>query len=124
MLPINLFIRCRANFLLAVFEFINKCFLTGGFQICLISAFVIPIFKSGDRNLPASYGPIFILSYVSKVLEKCIRNRINRFLIKHTFISTTQFGYETKESAIDVILKLFKSFRMETTQNSTQCNFL
>ena len=50
----------------------NSCMLTGTFPDKLKIARVIPLFRSGNRNLMSNYRPISILPTLSKNFEKLI----------------------------------------------------
>ena len=54
----------------------NYSFNQGVFPHCLKSSKVIPLFKNGYRKLIASYRPISLLYVFSKILEKCMCNRL------------------------------------------------
>ena len=54
----------------------NSCILTGTFPDELKIARVIPLFKSGYRNLMSNYRPFSILPTFSKIFEKLIHVRI------------------------------------------------
>ena len=50
---------------------------------------VIPIFKSGDKQLLQNYRPLSLLPSLSKVLEKLIiKNRFMNFFVKHKVFTT------------------------------------
>ena len=49
-------------------------------------AFVIPLFKSGDRSLVSNYRPVALLSTVSKVFEKVVYKNIFNFLIENMLL--------------------------------------
>ena len=63
----------------------NSCMKNGLFPVCLKVAKVLPLFKKGGKDNPNNYGPIAILSPVSKVFEKIIRSRFTSFLVKNNF---------------------------------------
>ena len=62
----------------------NSAFQFGMFPLCLKTAKVIPIFKSGDKSDISNYRPISILSTFSKILEKLICVRTRKLLLKHS----------------------------------------
>lgn len=60
-----------------LFFFFNRAFSSKTYPNILKTAKVIPVYKSGDRNLPESYRPISVLSCVNTTLET-----INLVMIK------------------------------------------
>lgn len=76
--------------------FFNYFFSKGIFPNCLKSGFIVPIYKSGDRNLAANYRPIVILTALSKVLESLVLDGL-QFEFKHQ-ISTRQHGFLSARS--------------------------
>ena len=54
-------------------------FNTGIFPQALKTAKVIPIFKFGSREILGNYRPIALLSNLSKILEKLIKIRFDKF---------------------------------------------
>ena len=59
---------------------INKCISNGIFPFKMKIARVTPIFKKGDRKDINNYRPISVLTIFSKILEKCIYNRLIHFI--------------------------------------------
>ena len=51
---------------------------------------VVPIYKSGDRQSVTNYRPVSLLSIISKVLERCIYNRLSPLIslnnMQHGFV--------------------------------------
>ena len=74
---IKLVVKIVAPFLIKV---INASFELGMFPNILKIAKVIPIYKSGDKQIVNNYRPIFLLSLFSKIYEKLIFNRFFKFL--------------------------------------------
>ena len=82
---------------------INKCFSTGIFPDIFKQATVIPIFKAGDSLSPSNYRPISLLSPFSKLIEKCMYNRIYSFITEFSLLTLSQFGFlkgKSTESAV------------------------
>jgi hypothetical protein len=60
---------------------------------------VIPIPKPGkDHSDPSSYRPISLLCSLSKILERVLLNRINKFLNEHQILPPEQHGFKAKFS--------------------------
>ena len=47
---------------------------------------VIPLYKSGDRELIVNYRPVSILQSFSKFFERVIYNRLINYIDKHEII--------------------------------------
>ena len=69
---------------------------------CWKSSLVVPIHKKGDHSDPSNYGPISLLSVLSKVLERHMSNFLHDHLFAH--ISTSQWGFLPGWSTTDVVL--------------------
>ena len=41
----------------------------------------------------SNYRPISVLTVFSKIIEKCVFNRISRFLCTHNLLNNTQYGF-------------------------------
>ena len=65
---------------------------------------VVPVFKSGDKELVNNYRPISILPCFSKVLEKLMFSRLYNFFVKHNLIYDYQFGFLPGRSTTHAIL--------------------
>ena len=112
-------------------DIFNKSIQTGIVPNKLKLAKVTPVFKSGSKQNTCNYRPISVLSVFSKILEKCVYNRLYDFLCKHNILSENQFGFrkglstslaltqflqsvvyslDNKKSSIGVFLDLSKAF--------------
>ena len=56
-------------------------------------AYVIPLFKSGDKSLPSNYRPVSLLSCVSKLLEKIVFKNIFNHLHGNKLLYKYQSGF-------------------------------
>ena len=74
-------------------QLFNYTFLLGNFPASLKIAKIVPIYKSGDESDVSNYRPIFILSPISKILEKLIHVRSISFFNKHSVLLPTQYGF-------------------------------
>ena len=86
-------------------KIINLSFRTGKFPLCLKRATIIPVFKNGNPNLLKNYRPISLLPVFSKILEKCIADRIRKFIHKFSIMSSSQFGFTRGLSTESALVK-------------------
>ena len=87
---------------------INQSFVTGVVPENLKVAKVIPIYKSGNKNVFNNYRPISILTALSKIMEKILCNRLVNYLEKYNILYKHQYGFRSKHSTIHPILHLLK----------------
>ena len=86
--------------------FIYNLSLTSGvFPDEMKIAKVIPLFKSGDKNVYTNYRPVSLLPQFSKVLEKVFSKRLNSFL---ELLSNNQYGFRNKRSTSQALLHLIE----------------
>ena len=89
-------------------DLINLSFSTGVFPDVLKCAVVTPVFKSGDPCSLQNYRPISNLPIFSKVFERCIHNRLYKFVTKFSIISPCQFGFMKGLSTESAVLSLIE----------------
>ena len=71
---------------------------------------ITPVFKSEDCSDASNYRPISLLSLISKVLERCVHNRVMDFLLKHNLLSDCQFGFRPRSSTQDALLTITRDW--------------
>ena len=84
----------------AVKYLVNESFETGIFPEILKVADVLPIVKYYTTN----FRPISLLPWLSKVIERCVANRLCNFFDKFKIISDKQFGFRRGMSTSDAII--------------------
>ena len=77
---------------------VNLSFGTGCFPDRLKISSVTPIFKQGKKDDPGNYRPISVLSPISKVIEKCMKERILNFFEHKNLFAQNQYGFRNKHS--------------------------
>ena len=74
---------------------------------------IIPIFKSGQKDLVSNYRPVALLSTFSKILEKEMSYQIWRHLEANNIIPNQQYGFRKNHSCEDLLVdfmdRIFKS---------------
>ena len=83
----------------------NQSVSLGSFPEILKVAKIVPIYKSGTKTDKNNYRPIALLPTLSKVFEKLIHKRVTSFLTKFDLLYSDQYGFQSKKSTTDAILK-------------------
>lgn len=62
-----------------------------------------PIHKNRDRTEVNNYGPISVLSALSKILERILNNCLKNYLTKFGILSKNQYGFKSRVSTEDAV---------------------
>ena len=82
----------------------NKSLLTSEIPSEWKAANIIPLFKKGKKDEGENYRPISLLSVVSKVLERCIFNRVSSHI--QSLIQSVQHGFINGKSCSSQLLSV------------------
>jgi len=88
---------------------VNYSFTLGIFPDDLKLAKVVPIYKTGNKQIVSNYRPISILSSITKMFKKLIHKRLNAFFCKHAVIAQTQYGFRSGLSTMNAVLDVLTS---------------
>jgi len=102
----NLLKKIAPNIVVPLHHIFMLSFKTGVVPSQLNIAKVVPIFKSGDRNVSDNYRPISLLNSFSKILEKIVSKRLTTFFNSHNLFSNSQFGFRAAHSTSHPMLHL------------------
>ena len=105
-ISVEMFKKYHTCFLPVLCDIFNLCLDTGTFPNCFKHATVIPIPKKGDPSNMSNYRPIAILPFMSKIIERCIYNRLTEFASLYNILSPYQFGFRKGHSTQDAIFLL------------------
>ena len=94
-------------------ELINKSFSTGCILNIRKTAKVIPIFKAESRLLCNNYRPITLLSNISKIIEKIMHQRLNKFLEENNCFYNLQFGLHLNLSTNNALLSIIENIQTD-----------
>ena len=100
----------------------NMSFETGVFPNKLKEAEIVPVFKNGDKCLQSNYRPISLLSNISKILEKVVRNRYYKFLETHKCFNNYQFGFREIHSTNHAFIALIDKIQNIIDNNGFACS--
>ena len=94
------------SFISTLLNILNSTFSTGEIPTLLKASRIIPLYKSGNKNLFENDRPISLTCIFSKILEKLFYNRLVIFLDKYNIICDSQFGFRKKSSTLNAIVNL------------------
>lgn len=90
--------RCSKSLAPLLVKVLQDVVVTGNIPPNWSKAYVIPIFKKGNRYDPANYRPISLTCHLCKVLEKIIVPELTSFLVSNHVIPSTQHGFLPQRS--------------------------
>ena len=106
--PDGVFIDCLkwgGDFVLdALTDIFTDSMELGSVDQSMKQAFVTPIWKGGNRTLPASYRPVALTTHLSKIMERVIRSDIVSFMEDHNLMDSQQHGARGGRSTLSQLL--------------------
>lgn len=97
----------------------NTSVSMGIFPTCMKLAKVIPIYKKGRKDHLANYRPIAILPFLSKIIEKLVNKRLLNFLIEHSLINSSQYGFLPGRSTIHAAMEYYEIIAQGFSDNKS-----
>lgn len=98
-MPPTLIKSCSEELTPPLTKLINQSFTEKTFPRRLKTVLIKPILKKGGNAKDVKqYRPIAVPSTISKIFEKAMANRINRFLVKYNILDTNQYGFRQNRS--------------------------
>jgi len=89
----------------------NKLFETGYFPEEWSRSVIVPLFKKGDKNNPANYRGISLLSTVSKIFTSILNKRLYSWAEYENKICEEQAGFRKQYATTDHIFTLVSMIR-------------
>lgn len=103
-----IFVRnCAEELCIPLSIIFNKSLSTGNFPQIWKTAYIIPIFKSGDKTKCENYRPISILSCLAKLFESLVYSHLYNHVKQQ--ITTSQHGFVAGRSTISNLL-VYKNY--------------
>ena len=108
-LPTNLLKQCISDLLPAIVSIINESLQSGVVPICFKNALVKPLLKKPglDPNILKNFRPVSNLSFLSKILEKVILNRLLLHFEQNNLNEVYQSAYKKFHSTETALIKVF-----------------
>ena len=108
-----LFLKNISCFITAPLAFMFEEFFKNAFVPSIWStAFVRPIFKTGDASSVNNYRPISLTCTCCKIMESIINDQMVEFLFENKLISKHQHGFIKKRSTCTQLLESFQDWTM------------
>ena len=105
-IPTKLIKYCKVELAPVLAHINNQSLVDGIFPTNLKIAKIVPIFKNGNASTVSNYRPISILSVFSKVFEKIVHARLEKYLFENAILHNNQFGFRSKLSTCMALLEL------------------
>ena len=107
-IPLHIFKNCPDHVFAHLTDIFNYIIAKGIMPTDLKKSKIIPIYKNGSRKDINNYRPISLLSYLDKIIEKAIHNRVSNFLNKNKLLCINQFGFRKNHSTELALLSLME----------------
>ena len=102
--PVVVLKKCEAELSYILAELFNKCLKESCFPDYWKVSLVVPAFKNvWEGSTVKIYGPVSLLSVVSKVFEKLVKNRVVDHPEKCGLLSDFQYGFRSCQSTADLL---------------------
>ena len=103
-IPVVVLKNCEPELSYILAKLFNNCLKESCFPDCWKVSLVVPVFKNvGERSTAKNYHPVSLLSVVSKVFEKLVKNRIVDHLENCSLFSDFQYGFRSSRSTAHVL---------------------
>ena len=119
-LPQKIIKQIKKTISLPLSELINKTLAQGIFPSAFKTAKVVPIFKNESIILCNNFRPISLLSNVSKIIEKLMHKRLNKFLEQETCFYSLQFGFRLNCFTNNALMSIIESIQTQLIINMLQ----
>ena len=92
-------------------QIFNSSLINGAFPETWKKVQLIPLKKKSTPSSPSDFRPIALLSFLSKVLEKLVRDQILDFITRTAIPDPLQAGFRKHHSTATALMKFTEDFR-------------
>ena len=102
--PLVVLKNCEPELSYIAAKLFNMCLKESYFPDCWKVSSMVAVFKNvGETSTAKNYGPVSLLSVVTKVFEKLVNNRIVDHLENCGLFSNFQYGFRSSRSTADLL---------------------
>jgi len=105
-IPLKIIKNNRDGLSKIISHIVDSSFTEGIFPDALKIAKVIPVYKNGDDKAISNYRPISILPIFSKIFEKLMCVRLNKYLLDNLILHPNQFGFRSNLSTSTALIQI------------------
>ena len=122
-LPTFLLKKCLSVLAPTITNIINLSLSTGEFPSNFKQSIITPLIKkpSLDKENLSNYRPISNLSFLSKLAERVVKNRLEQHLIKNSLYNLHQSAYTRFHSTETALLSVYDSLVQATAKQQVSC---
>ena len=122
-IPTNLLKKCLSVLAPTITNIVNASLATGSFPSAFKKSTVTPLLKkpSLDPDNLSNYRPISNLSFLSKLTERIVKNRLDKHLSTNSLYNTFQSAYTKFHSTETALLALYDHLVRATTRQHITC---
>ena len=122
-LPTFLLKKCLPVLAPTITNIINLSLSTGDFPSCFKQAIVTPLIKKPtlDKENLSNYRPISNLSFLSKLTERVVKNRLDQHLAQNSLYNLYQSAYTKFRSTETALLSVYDSLIRATAKQQVSC---
>ena len=119
-LPMWMFKNCLDEVLPIVTYIVNKSLKDGQFPDSLKHALVRPSLKKPnlDSDDHKNYRPVSNLTYMSKIIEKCVHQQLTQYITANDMFAKFQSGYRKGHSCETAITKIHNDILLQVDSKS------
>ena len=82
---------------------------------------IFSVHKKGCEIEVTNYRPIYLLSYISKIIEKMVHDRLYMFLEKKNAFYNYQFGFRNNHSTNHALIEITEQIQNTCDKNPFTC---
>ena len=122
-MPTFLLKKCLSVLAPTITKIINLSLSTGEFPSNFKQSIITPLIKkpSLDKENLSNYRPISNLSFLSKLTERVVKNRLEQHLTKNSLYNLHQSAYTRFHSTETALLSVYDSLVQATAKQQVSC---
>lgn len=96
---------CADSIALPLYILWKKSFDSGTIPKLCKKSLIVPVFKSGKKELPENYRPVSLTSHIIKIFERVLKNKIVTYLESNKLLNDFQHGFRGHRSCLSQLIE-------------------